>query len=300
MAVVGFIGLGQMGSPMASNLIKGGHDVYVYDINKTSIAELVKKGAKAADTPAKAAKNAEFIITMLPNGKLVREVLCNPENGALSSFHKDGLVIDMSTIHPLETDELRKDLAANGFAMMDAPVGRTSDHAIAGTLLILAGGTKDQIARAKPLFDLMGADTIDTGGSGKGIRVKIINNFMSIALNALSAEAIVLAEKMGLDFDTVMSVMSGTPAGKGHFTTTWSNKVLAGNLKPAFMIDLAHKDIGIALDFANQMQVPLFIGAAARELYSNARAAGRGKQDWSALLEQQRAIAGLELKVKEI
>ena len=299
MAIIGFIGLGQMGTPMAANLIKGGHDVYVYDINKAAINELAKQGAHATNSPSQAAKNAEFIITMLPNGKLVRHVLCNPQDGALLTFNKSGLIIDMSTIHPFESDEINKDLGSQGFSMMEAPVGRTSNHAIAGTLLILAGGSHAQIKKAQPLFDLMGSNTIDAGGVGKGIRLKIINNFMSIALNALSAEAVVLAEAMRLDFDTIMSVMSGTPAGKGHFTTTWPNKVLAGNLQPDFMIDLAHKDIEIALNVADRIHVPLPVGKAAKELYSSAQAAGRGKQDWSALLEQQRAISGLALKIKE-
>jgi 4-hydroxybutyrate dehydrogenase/sulfolactaldehyde 3-reductase len=211
---------------------------------------------------------------------------------------KDALLIDMSTIHPLETDALVKDMTDAGFEMMEAPVGRTSDHAIRGELLIMAGGTKEQIAKAQPLFDSMGNETVDCGGPGKGIRVKIINNYMSIALNALSAEAATLAEAIGLEFDAALQVMNGTPAGKGHFTTTWPGKVLAGNLDPAFMIDLAHKDLGIALDLANQVNVPMPCGAASRELYSIARAAGRGRQDWTAVLEQLRVTSGLEAKIK--
>ncbi len=295
MATVGFIGLGQMGAAMAANLIKGGHDLNLYDINSDAVSALAVKGGKACDTVAAVAKGADFIITMLPNGALVRSVLLG-EGGVVAALKKDALVIDMSTIHPLETDGLIADLAAKGIEMMEAPVGRTSDHAIAGTLLILAGGTKAQIERAQPLFDLMGSETIDAGGPGKGIRVKIINNYMSIALNALSAEAIVLAEKIGLDFDTAMAVMSGTPAGKGHFTTSWPNKVLKGDLSPAFMIDLAHKDLGIALDLANQVGVPMPMGAASRELYNMSRIAGRGRQDWTALLEQVRDLSDMPTK----
>ncbi|MDD7911683.1 sulfolactaldehyde 3-reductase [Pseudovibrio exalbescens] len=297
MATVGFVGLGQMGAAMAANLIKGGHALKVFDINKEAVAALGAQGADACASPAETAEGADFVITMLPNGALVRDVLLGAE-GVVSRLAKDALVIDMSTIHPLETDALIADLAKLGVEMMEAPVGRTSDHAIAGTLLILAGGTKEQIAKAQPLFDLMGSDTVDAGGPGKGIRVKIINNYMSIALNALSAEAIALAEKIGLDFDTAMSVMSGTPAGKGHFTTTWPNKVLAGNLDPAFMIDLAHKDLGIAMDLANQVGVPMPMGAASRELYNISRSAGRGRQDWTAVLEQLRQLSGLETKAK--
>ena len=182
--------------------------------------------------------------------------------------------------------------------MMDVPVGRTSANAITGTLLLLAGGTAEQVERATLILMAMGSELINAGGPGMGIRVKLINNYMSIALNALSAEAAVLCEALNLPFDVAVKVMSGTAAGKGHFTTSWPNKVLSGDLSPAFMIDLAHKDLGIALDVANQLHVPMPLGAASREVYSQARAAGRGRQDWSAILEQVRVSAGMTAKVK--
>ncbi|WP_375748606.1 sulfolactaldehyde 3-reductase [Vibrio sp. HN007] len=297
MSTIGFIGLGQMGSPMAANLIKGGHSLKVFDINEEAVSKLVEQGAAAATSPADAANDVEFIVSMLPNGSLVRATLFG-DNGIASTMSKDALYIDMSTIHPMETDALVKEMGDAGFEMMEAPVGRTSDHAIRGELLIMAGGTPEQIVKAQPLFDCMGNETVDCGGQGKGIRVKIINNYMSIALNALSAEAATLAEAIGLEFDAALKVMNGTPAGKGHFTTTWPGKVLAGNLDPAFMIDLAHKDLGIALDLANQVNVPMPCGAASREMYSIARAAGRGRQDWTAVLEQLRVTSGLEPKIK--
>ncbi|WP_127956661.1 sulfolactaldehyde 3-reductase [Serratia microhaemolytica] len=291
MAQIGFIGLGQMGAPMASNLLKAGHQLAVFDVSPAAVNALVAQGAQAAGSPAQAAEGAEFVITMLPNGDLVREVLFG-EQGVCDGLSASALVIDMSTIHPLQTDRLIADMNQRGFSLMDAPVGRTSDHAIAGTLLILAGGTGEQVERATPLLMAMGSELINAGGPGMGIRVKLINNYMSIALNALSAEATVLCEALGLSFDVALKVMSGTPAGKGHFTTTWPNKVLKGDLSPAFMIDLAHKDLGIALDVANQLHVAMPMGAASREVYSQARASGRGRQDWSAILEQVRAVSG--------
>jgi len=297
MAVIGFIGLGQMGSPMAGNLLKQGHQVNVFDVNPEAIQRLVEKGATPVTTPADAAKGAEFVITMLPNGDLVRSVLFD-EHGVCEALAPESLVIDMSTIHPLQTDKLIADMHAKGFSLMDVPVGRTSENAISGTLLLLAGGSAEQVTRATPILMAMGSELINAGGPGMGIRVKLINNFMSIALNALSAEAAVLCEALKLPFDVAVSVMSGTAAGKGHFTTSWPNKVLKGDLSPAFMIDLAHKDLGIALDVANQLHVPLPLGAASREVYSQARAAGRGRQDWSAVLEQARLSAGLPAKVK--
>ncbi|MBP1038650.1 sulfolactaldehyde 3-reductase [Serratia fonticola] len=291
MAQIAFIGLGQMGAPMASNLIKQGHRLNVFDISPAAVSTLVAQGAKAATSPAQAVQDAEFVITMLPNGELVHEVLFGAE-GVCCTLSPAALVMDMSTIHPMQTDRLIAQMQARGFSLMDAPVGRTSDHAQAGTLLILAGGTAEQVERATPVLMAMGSELINAGGPGMGIRVKLINNYMSIALNALSAEAAVLCEALGLSFDVALQVMSGTPAGKGHFTTTWPNKVLKGDFSPAFMIDLAHKDLGIALDVANQLHVAMPMGAASREVYSQARASGRGRQDWSAILEQVRAASG--------
>ncbi|CAK6491548.1 3-sulfolactaldehyde reductase [Pantoea sp. Nvir] len=297
MAVIAFIGLGQMGLPMAGNLLRQGHRLSVFDVNPAAVQRLAEQGAQPAVSAAQAAEGAEFVITMLPNGDSVRSVLFG-EQGVCETLSPQALVIDMSTIHPLQTDRLIADMRARGFELMDVPVGRTSDHAVAGTLLLLAGGSREQVARATPILMAMGNELVNAGGPGMGIRVKLINNYMSIALNALSAEAAVLCEALGLPFEVALRVMSGTPAGKGHFTTSWSNKVLKGDLTPSFMIDLAHKDLGIALDVASQLQVPMPLGAASREVYSQARAAGRGREDWSALLEQVRASAGRPTQVK--
>ena len=293
MADIAFIGLGQMGAPMASNLLAKGHTLNVYDINPDAVQQLVAKGAQAAATPADASRDVDFVITMLPNGKLVEQVIFNTDTGVVNAVSKNTLLIDMSTIHPFESDQIRNKLQALNIEFMDCPVGRTSDNAIAGTLLILAGGTEAQIARTQDVLLCMGSEIVNTGGPGRGIRVKLINNFMSISLNALSAEAATLCEALELPFDVAMQVMQGTPANKGHFTTTWANKVLKGDLSPAFMIDLAHKDLGIALDVANQLNVPLAMGAASREIYNQARAMGRGKQDWTAILEHIRFCSGL-------
>ncbi|WP_141125276.1 sulfolactaldehyde 3-reductase, partial [Salmonella enterica] len=188
MAVIAFIGLGQMGSPMASNLLKQGHQLSVFDVNPDAVQRLVDKGAQPASSPAQATIGAEFVITMLPNGDLVRSVLFG-EQGVCETLSREALVIDMSTIHPLQTDKLIADMQSKGFSMMDVPVGRTSDNAITGTLLLLAGGTTEQVERATPVLMAMGNELVNTGGPGMGIRVKLINNYMSIALNALSAEA---------------------------------------------------------------------------------------------------------------
>ncbi|RDT54594.1 sulfolactaldehyde 3-reductase [Escherichia coli] len=291
MSTIAFLGLGQMGSPMASNLLRKGHSLRVFDLNQQAVNALVEKGAVAATTPANATRDAEFIITMLPNGDIVRDVLFG-EAGVCETLSANAMVIDMSTIHPLQTDALMSEMAEKGHAMMDAPVGRTSDNAKDGTLLILAGGTSEQVERARPILMCMGSELVEAGGPGMGIRVKLINNYMSIALNALSAEAAVLCESLGLDLNVAIKVMSGTAAGKGHFTTTWPGKVLKGDLSPAFMVDLALKDLRIAVDVARQTGIPLGMGEVAETYYRSASHDGRGRQDWSALLSQVRHLAG--------
>lgn len=292
MTNIAFLGLGQMGSPMASNLLLKGYRLNVFDINQDAVKELVEKGATPSRIPEDAATGADIIITMLPNGDIVRQVLLGKQ-GVINTVSPDALIIDMSTIHPLQTDALIHDMQEKGIAMMDAPVGRTSDNAKDGTLLILAGGTPEQVELARPVLMCMGSELVEAGGPGMGIRVKLINNYMSIALNALSAEAAVLCESLGLDLAVAIKVMSGTAAGKGHFTTTWPGKVLKGDLSPAFMVDLALKDLRIAVDVAKQTGAPLGMGQVAETYYHLASSNGRGRQDWSALLTQMRQQAGL-------
>lgn len=220
MATIAFLGLGQMGSPMANNLLQKGHSLQVFDVNAQAVDALVTQGATAAQTPAEAAAGAEFIITMLPNGDIVRQVLLG-EKGVCEAVSSDALLIDMSTIHPLQTDALIRELQEKGISMMDAPVGRTSVNAIDGTLLILAGGTDEQIARARPILMCMGNELVEAGGPGMGI------------------------------------------------------------------------DLRIAVDVARETGAPLNMGIAAESYYAAASQDGKGRQDWSALLNQVRQQAGL-------
>ncbi|MEM7132907.1 MAG: sulfolactaldehyde 3-reductase [Chloroflexota bacterium] len=290
---IAFIGLGTMGLPMARNCIENGHDVVGFDLNSTALENHVANGGTVAQTGAEAATDADLIVTMVPNASHVRAALFEPD-GILDGMDSSALVIEMSTIHPLESDGIREKAASRGFALIDGPVGRTSMHAQSGQLLIMAGGTKSQIKQAGPVFDSVGDTVIDCGGPGMGIRMKMINNFMSIVNNVVTAEALTLAESIGLDVNMAVDVMSGTAAGQGHMSTTYQAKALQGDLTPAFMLELAHKDLGLALDLAAQVQAPVPMGAAAREMYTIARRQGRGQQDWTAIYEGIRELAGLE------
>ncbi|NDO81958.1 hypothetical protein CJP72_14660 [Citrobacter sp. NCU1] len=296
MANIGFIGLGQMGFPMVCNLLKKNHAVSVFDIDCEVVKKVTNLGAVAKNSPREAASGADFVITMLPNGQLVESVIFD-EQGVIHTLSDDALLIDMSTIHPLESEKIRQRLEANGKQFMDAPVGRTSEHAVTGDLLILAGGTDEQIDRANDVLLCMGNEVVRAGGPGMGIAIKLVNNFMSAALNALSGEAVVLSEKLGLRYETVEKVFSGTPAGKGHFTTTWPNKLLKGDLSPVFMLGLAQKDLGIVMDVASKLNMPMPMGAAATMLYTQAKAHGREKQDWTAIVEEIRDAAAVPSKI---
>jgi 4-hydroxybutyrate dehydrogenase/sulfolactaldehyde 3-reductase len=279
---VAFIGVGTMGAPMARNLLKGGFQLRVFDLNVEAAAALAAAGAARATSPAAAARGADVAITMLPNGEHVEAALFG-RDGLADGLAKGSLYIDMSTIAPAVTDRIAAKMADRGIDMVDAPVGRQSQHAVEGKLLIMAGGSEAAVARARPLLEKMGDTIHHCGPVGTGARMKVVNNFMSIALNALTAEALTLAERSGLDPELARKVMLGTAAGQGHMAGTYPAKVLKGDLEPGFMIDLAHKDLGLALDLGKSLGLPLATGAASIGAYDQARAEGRGRQDWTAI-----------------
>lgn len=284
MAKVGFVGLGTMGLAMAKNLMKGGHSVTGFDPSATAMSNHVQNGGQAATSPAEAAQTAEFVITMLPNGKIVRHAIFDA-GGIIETMQNNALLIDMSTIHPSETDGIRRDLAEKHISMVDAPVGRTSVEAASGTSLFMVGATKDDLETAHPILECMGDTIIDCGGPGTGSRMKIVNNLMTTSLNVLTAQILTFSDATGLDRDLAVSVMNGTAAGRGHMSTTYPAKVLKGDLTPAFMIDLAKKDLDIALALAKELGVSLSLPTQAERIYSEAQEAGRGGQDWTAIYD---------------
>jgi 4-hydroxybutyrate dehydrogenase/sulfolactaldehyde 3-reductase len=287
---IGFIGIGVMGAPMARNLIKGGFQLRVFDVNAQSVTALKQAGAAPASSPADAAKGMDAVITMLPNGEHVEGALFG-KDGAAAAMARGALYIDMSTISPTVTDRIAKKMAGLGIDMVDAPVGRTSQHAIDGKLLIMAGGSDAALARAKPALEKMGDTIIHCGPVGCGSRVKIVNNYMSIVANTTTAEALTLAEASGVDPELARKVMLGTTAGIGHMSTTYPAKVLKGDLSPGFMVDLAHKDLGLALEFAKTLNVPVATGETARQAYVKAQKEGHGRDDWTAIYAMTRKAA---------
>jgi 4-hydroxybutyrate dehydrogenase/sulfolactaldehyde 3-reductase len=284
MAKIGFIGLGTMGLCMARNLIKSGHEVIGFDFSEAAMDAHVKNGGDIAISAAEASAEANFSIAMLPNGDAVKQAVLGP-GGVVEKLPKDSLFVDMSTIHPLETDQIRQDLHAQSISMVDAPVGRTSVEAEKGESLFMVGAEKCDFKVVQPILACMGDTFVDCGGPGTGSRMKIVNNLMTTSLNVLTAQVLTFSDATGLDRNIALQVMGGTAAGRGHMSTTYPSKVLSGDLEPAFMIDLAKKDLDIAIKFSNALDVPISLAIQAEEIYADAQADGRGGQDWTAIFD---------------
>jgi 4-hydroxybutyrate dehydrogenase/sulfolactaldehyde 3-reductase len=269
---------------MARNLIKRGHEVIGFDFSELAMDAHVKNGGDIAISAAEASAKANFSIAMLPNGDAVKQAVLGP-GGVVEKLPKDSLFVDMSTIHPLETDQIRQDLQARGISMVDAPVGRTSVEAEKGESLFMVGAEKIDFKIVQPILACMGDTFIDCGGPGTGSRMKIVNNLMTTSLNVLTAQVLTFSDATGLDRNIALQVMGGTAAGRGHMSTTYPSKVLSGDLEPAFMIDLAKKDLDIAIKFSNALDVPISLAIQAEEIYADAQADGRGGQDWTAIFD---------------
>ncbi len=282
MSRIGFIGIGVMGMPMAVNLIKAGHRVQVFDISPTAMESARQQGAQTADSPKHAAEGADFVITMLPTSQHVAEAVFGPE-GVAEALGGKALLIDMSTGLPSDFDALADRLRSQNRRAIDAPVGRTSKEAEQGTLLIMVGGEVDDVIGARPILECLGDTVIHCGPAGAGIRTKLVNNYLSIVSNVVVAEALALAEGAGLDRNTVIEVLMGTTAGQGHLGTTYPGKVLAGELEPGFMVDLALKDLGLAQQMSTECGSPNVMGEAALPVYSRAHQQGLGRLDWTVI-----------------
>jgi len=292
METIGFVGLGRMGRPMASNLARKGFRLVVHDINREAVAALEALQCRGAESPAQVAAESAMVITMLPNSAVVADVVTGPD-GILAHAKRGGLVMDMSTVSPETTDAVAKAAAAKGIGFVDAPVGRLAEHADRGESLFMVGGTPEDFARVKPMLEAMGNTIHHCGPVGSGTRTKLVNNFVAIALCELNAEALALSQRFGLELSKTLDVLYGTTAVNGQLKVNWPNKVLKGDTSPGFTIDLAHKDLSLIVEAANAAKVPVPMGAAAREAFSAARASGFGGQDFSAMVDALCTAAGI-------
>lgn len=280
---IAFIGLGTMGGPMAANICKKFEDVRVYDISERTLAVFKDQRCTIAQSPAEAAKGADVAMFMLPDSPHVRDAIFGVQ-GVTSTLQPGGFVVDLSTISASESIEIGDEVTRAGFRFVDAPVGRTPRDAAAGTLLVIAGGEDSCIRELTPVFDAIASEVVHAGPRGSGIKLKLVNNYMSTVGAVLTAEALCLARKAGLDRDIAVRVLSGTTAGRGQLLVNFPKKVLAGDTSPDFPIRMAHKDVSHALALGAMSGSPLMLGAVARELFGLASPWKRDREDWTAVL----------------
>lgn len=288
---VGFIGLGQMGRPMASNMARKGVSLTVFDTQAGACDAVAAHGARIAGTPGELAARCGIVFTMLPGPPQVKAVILNE---LLPHLAPASLVVDMSTVDPWTTDEVGEALRAAGHRFVDAPVGRTTTFAEKGESLFMVGADEADLEAIRPLLETMGTTIIHCGGPGTGTRVKIVNNFVAVSHCQLDAEALALGAAFGLDVETELEVLNGTLATNGFLAVGFKQKTLAGDIEPGFRIDLALKDITIAIDAANRLALPLTMGASVREALNIARARGYGGKDFTGLLDNLVDMAGLQ------
>lgn len=293
MSKTGFIGLGAMGRPMASNLAKKGFALVVHDLRREPVEALAALGAVPGNGIAGVAQAAETVITMLPDAPDVVAAVTGA-GGVLENLRPGGLLIDMSTVDPGTTDKLAAAAAAKGVGFVDAPVGRLVAHAEQGKSLFMVGGTAADVARARPMLEAMGDTIHHCGPAGAGTRTKLVNNYLAIFSCMMNAEALALAAAFKLDLKTTLDVIYGTTATNGQNKINWPNKVLKGDTSPGFRIALAHKDATLITEAASKAGVPMFVGMAARECLGQAMRTGDfGGRDFSALLDYVCQQAGV-------
>jgi len=277
---------------MASNLQRKGFQLSVLDISPAPVAELVALGATAAKDLADLVANSDIIVTMLPTSVEVLGTITGA-GGALDHARAGQLVLDMSTIEPEATLKMAKAAADKGVAVVDAPVGRLATHADRGESLFMVGAAEEDLERVRPLLDAMGTTVLHCGPVGTGVAMKLVNNYICVVSCQMNAEALALSQRFGLDLDKTLAVLNGTTAYNGQLQLNWVNKTLAGDTSAGFTIDLAHKDLSLALAAANAARVPLPVGAAAREAFSIARTGAYAGSDFSAMVDVLCDLAGI-------
>jgi 2-hydroxy-3-oxopropionate reductase len=278
---VGFVGLGTMGREMALNLLKAGFAVCAYDVRKEAIDDLVAQGATGAQSPADAARDADIVISMLPDTPHVEEIVYG-EGGLLSAPPRGWLLVDMSTISPVAVRRMHADLKTAGVAFLDAPVSGGPVGAKNASLSIMAGGDKDAFLRAEPYFRAMGTTITHVGEAGAGQTVKLCNQLVcAINLQAI-CEALALGRASGVDLEQLRNVLLGGSAASWMLDKL-GPAMIAGDASAGFRIDLMLKDLRLVQEQALSLSIPLPGTALVTSQYVEARAHGEGTNGNQAL-----------------
>ena len=281
---VSFLGLGAMGTPMAKNLLQAGYPLTVHNRDRGKEEALAAEGASRAASPAEAVGRASLVLLCLSDDDAVEEVLLggSPKGAAISSLQPGTLVIDLSTIAPSTSQRLAKQLADHGASYLDAPVTGGTEGARAGTLSVLVGGCADDLERARPLLEVMGARITHLGPVGAGQEAKAVNQVLVAGSYAAVAEALALAQRLGLPMDSLVAALKDGAAGSWALEHRSAN-MLASNYPLGFKLALHRKDLSIALAAARAANLELPVSAQVAALEDALIAQGHGDEDVSAL-----------------
>jgi len=293
---IGFIGLGIMGSHMASNLLTEGYELTVYDINEENIKALCNKGALAASSCAEAASDVDVVISMVPDSPDVEKVALG-ENGIIESAREGLIYVDMSTIAPGMAIKVSEALGKKGVRCLDAPVSGGEVGAEKATLSIMVGGDEELFNDMMPIFEIMGKTITLCGKNGAGQTVKACNQ-IQVAMNFIGmAEAFVLGAKAGVDPAIILKVLSGGYA-QNRVMDVRGPKIIKGEFEPGFKSKFHYKDLNIIMETAKNLHVPLPATAVAHELFSALMASNRGDLDHSAVINIIEDLAKIQARSK--
>ena len=293
---IGFIGLGIMGKPMAINLLKAGHELVVSNRSPEPVAELVSHGARGAGTAREVAEQVELVLTMVPNGPQVLEVVegDNGDDGVLAGAHEGMAFIDMSSIAPGVSQHVGELLAAKGVPMLDAPVSGGEPGAIEGSLAFMVGGPEDVFNTYRPVLEVMGGSVTRVGDLGAGNTAKLANQAIVAVNIAVLGEALVLTKQAGVDPRGVVDAIRGGLAGSKVLEQK-AEKMLADEFAPGFRINLHIKDLNNALETGHAVGASLPLTAAVREMMTAIANDGHLLHDHSSLLAFYERLAGTAL-----
>ena len=295
MATIAFIGLGNMGAPMAANLLRAGHQLAVFDLLPDAVQTLAEAGARAAESAADATQHAEFVISMLPAGKHVESLYLGSEDsaqqGLLSIVNNGTVILDSSTIDAATARKVGAAAKARGIEMMDTPVSGGVAAASAGTLAFMCGGDPAAFARAKPILQAMGKNIFHAGDNGAGQVAKICNNMLLSVLMVGTSEALSLGVDNGLDPSVLSDIMLAS-SGRNWTLEVYNpypgvmpNAPASNDYQPGFMVDLMCKDLGLAMEAAEASGSPTPMGELACKLYRAHQSDGNGQIDFSSIIK---------------
>ena len=293
---IGFIGLGIMGAPMASNLCKAGYPPAVYDLNPTAVQRLTAQGSRELPPSAMGAE-CDVLFTILPNGSVVDSVLFGPD-GAAADLRPGSLVVDMSSVTPEESRSFSTRLKDRGVGFLDAPVSGGEPKAIDGTLAFMVGGSQDDFQRAWPYFQAMGASALLVGPCGCGSTAKLANQIILNLTIAAVSEALVLATKAGADPEKVYQAIRGGLAGSTVLDVK-APMMLARNFVPGGKISINLKDIKNVMSSAHAMDVPLPLTAQLLEIMQSLKVGGHLDDDHAGIVQYFERLAGVEVRAGE-